>query len=375
MPDLWLIFKDISVKAEQSSQANSSMALLTYRNLSVSYGGPMLLDDTGIIIDKKERICLLGRNGEGKSTLLRILSGQVNADKGEFERQPDLRIAKLDQEIPAGLSGSVFEVVAEGLGEKGDLLRKYNAAVRKLAESPQGENASLLVDQLQEQLDQSDGWDLDHRVASVIDRVGLKPDESFDSQSGGNKSRAMLARALVAEPHLLILDEPTNGLDPNQIRQSRELIKHLGERHTILISTHILSEVEMTCGRVVIIDRGKIKASDTPQNLIRRLRRPGEIILEMKGDAESVEKKLVKLDGVENVTSSQAYGGWSVFNLKTDPNIDVREDVFSLVQSSGWKIRELASRAASLEDAFVDLVSNSDEQAKSNVEETEEITS
>ena len=169
------------------------MALLTYRNLSVSYGGPMLLDDTGITIDKKERICLLGRNGEGKSTLLRILSGQVNADKGEFERQPDLRIAKLDQEIPVGLSGSVFEVVAEGLGEKGDLLRKYNAAVRKLAESPQNENASNLVDQLQEQLDQSGGWDLDHQVASVIDRVGLKPDESFDSQSGGNKNRAMLA--------------------------------------------------------------------------------------------------------------------------------------------------------------------------------------
>ena len=157
----------------------------------------MLLDDTGITIDKKERICLLGRNGEGKSTLLRILSGQVNADKGEVERQPDLRIAKLDQEIPVGLSGTVFEVVAEGLGKKGDLLRKYNAAVRKLAESPQGENASLLVDQLQEQLDQSDGWDLDHRVASVIDRVGLKPDEFFDSQSGGNKSRAMLALSLI----------------------------------------------------------------------------------------------------------------------------------------------------------------------------------
>ena len=232
------------------------MALLTYRNLSVSYGGPMLLDDTGITIDKKERICLLGRNGEGKSTLLRILSGQVNADKGEFERQPDLRIAKLDQEIPVGLSGTVFEVVAEGLGEKGDLLRKYNAAVRKLAESPQDENASILVDQLQEQLDQSDGWDLDHRVASVIDRVGLKPDESFDSQSGGNKSRAMLARALVAEPHLLILDEPTNHLDFAGIRWLEDFLKK--SDLAVLFVSHDRAFLKSVATRIIELDRGKL---------------------------------------------------------------------------------------------------------------------
>jgi len=216
----------------------------------------MLLDDTGITIDKKERICLLGRNGEGKSTLLRILSGQVNADKGEFERQPDLRIAKLDQEIPVGLSGTVFEVVAEGLGKKGDLLRKYNAAVRKLAESPQGENASLLVDQLQEQLDQSDGWDLDHRVASVIDRVGLKPDESFDSQSGGNKSRAMLARALVAEPHLLILDEPTNHLDFAGIRWLEDFLKKADL--AVLFVSHDRAFLKSVATRIIELDRGKL---------------------------------------------------------------------------------------------------------------------
>ena len=232
------------------------MALLTYRNLSVSYGGPMLLDDTGITIDKKERICLLGRNGEGKSTLLRILSGQANADKGEFERQPDLRIAKLDQEIPSGLSGTVFEVVAEGLGGKGDLLRKYNAAVRNLAESPQNADATILVDQLQEQLDQSDGWDFDHRVASVIDRVGLKPDESFDSQSGGNKSRAMLARALVAEPHLLILDEPTNHLDFAGIRWLEDFLKK--SDLAVLFVSHDRAFLKSVATRIIELDRGKL---------------------------------------------------------------------------------------------------------------------
>ena len=232
------------------------MALLTYRNLSVSYGGPMLLDDTGITIDKKERICLLGRNGEGKSTLLRILAGQVNADKGEFERLPDLRIAKLDQEIPVDITGTVFEVVSQGLGEKGDLLRKYNTAVRKLAENPQDETCSSLLDQLQEQLDQTDGWDLDHQVASVIDRVGLKSEELFESQSGGNKSRAMLARALVAEPHLLILDEPTNHLDFAGIRWLEEFLKK--SDLAVVFVSHDRAFLKSVATRIIELDRGKL---------------------------------------------------------------------------------------------------------------------
>ena len=116
------------------------MAIISYRNLSVSFGGPLLLDDVGISIEKKERICLLGRNGEGKSTLLRILSGQIEADKGESERVPDFRVAKLDQEIPRGVEGSVFDVVAQGLGKKADILRSYNQASLQLSENPDDSN-------------------------------------------------------------------------------------------------------------------------------------------------------------------------------------------------------------------------------------------
>jgi ATP-binding cassette subfamily F protein uup len=194
------------------------MALISYRNLTVSFGGPLLLDDVGITIDKKERICLLGRNGEGKSTLLRILSGQVKPDKGEVEKIPDFRVAKLDQEIPSGVEGTVFDLVARGLGPEADLLRDYNVAAQKLAENPEDEKLGEEVDRLQSELDRTDGWTLDHRIASVIDQVGLVADETFDTLSGGNKSRAMLAQALVSEPHLLILDEPTNHLDFAGIR-------------------------------------------------------------------------------------------------------------------------------------------------------------
>ena len=232
------------------------MALLSYRNLSVSFGGPLLLDDVGITIDKKERICLLGRNGEGKSTLLRVLAGQVTPDKGEYERMPDLRIAKLDQEIPLGLEGTVFDVVARGLGKSADLLRSYNKAVQVLAEDPLDVAKSEAVDRLQEELDQSDGWSLDHRVASVIDRVGLRPDERFDQQSGGNKSRTMLAQALVGEPHLLVLDEPTNHLDFAGIRWLEEFLRK-SELAVVFVS-HDRAFLRRVATRILELDRGKL---------------------------------------------------------------------------------------------------------------------
>jgi ATP-binding cassette subfamily F protein uup len=232
------------------------MALISYRNLTVSFGGPLLLDDVGITIDKKERICLLGRNGEGKSTLLRILSGQVKPDKGEIEKIPDLRVAKLDQEIPTGVEGTVFDLVARGLGPEADLLRDYNVAAQKLAENPEDEKLGEEVDRLQSELDRTDGWTLDHRIASVIDQVGLVADETFDTLSGGNKSRAMLAQALVSEPHLLILDEPTNHLDFAGIGWLEEFLRK-ADFATLFVS-HDRAFLRALSTRILELDRGKL---------------------------------------------------------------------------------------------------------------------
>jgi ATP-binding cassette subfamily F protein uup len=232
------------------------MALISYRNLSVSFGGPMLLDDAGITIDKKERICLLGRNGEGKSTLLRILAGQVKPDGGEVERIPDFRVSKLDQEIPVGVGGTVFDLVAKGLGPEADLLRRYNLALQKLEENPDDAEWVEEVDNLQEELNQTDGWSLDHKVSSVIDRVGLQSEEIFDNLSGGNKSRAMLARALVSEPHLLLLDEPTNHLDFAGIRWLEEFLKK-GDLAVLFVS-HDRAFLRSLSTRILELDRGKV---------------------------------------------------------------------------------------------------------------------
>ena len=266
------------------------MALISYRNLSVSFGGPLLLDDVGITIDKKERICLLGRNGEGKSTLLRILSGQVKPDRGESERIPGFRVAKLDQEIPSGIEGAVFDLVARGLGAEADLLRAYNQATQNLSEDPESPALSEQVDRLQAELDRTDGWSLDHRVASVIDRVGLKPDDPFNTLSGGNKSRAMLARALVGEPHLLILDEPTNHLDFAGIRWLEEFLAK-GEFATLFVS-HDRAFLRSLSTRILELDRGKLTSWDCGYE--KFLIRKAEILAAEEKNNAVFDKKLAE---------------------------------------------------------------------------------
>ena len=230
--------------------------MISYRNLTVSFGGPVLLDEVGITIDRKEKICLLGRNGEGKSTLLRILAQQEKPDAGEVEKIDGFRVSKLDQEIPVGVEGSVFDLVAKGLGSEANLLRKYNVALQTLGENPLEERLAEEVDRLQSELDRTDGWSLDHRIASVIDQVGLVADDTFDTLSGGNKSRAMLAQALVYDPHLLILDEPTNHLDFAGIRWLEEFLKK-GE-FAVLFVSHDRAFLRSLSTRILELDRGKL---------------------------------------------------------------------------------------------------------------------
>jgi ABC-2 type transport system ATP-binding protein len=313
--------------------------MIEVKNLTKRYAGRTAVDSISFEVGKGEIVGFLGPNGAGKSTTLRMLTCFLSASEGTasvagfdiYEDSIEVRrhVGYMPENVPLYPDMRVSEYL------------RFRAQLKGMS----GRSAKRAVSEAM------DICSLTERERSIIATL-----------SKGYKQRVGLADALVNKPDLLILDEPTNGLDPNQIRQSRELIKRLGERHTILISTHILSEVEMTCGRVVIIDRGKIRASDTPQNLIRRLRRPGEIILEMKGDAAKAKDALGKLEGINTVESTDVHGGWVHFEIGTDPNIDVREDVFALVNSSGWKIRELASRAASLEDAFVDLVRKGEEQ-------------
>ncbi len=236
------------------------MSLLSYRNLTVSFGGPLLLDNAGLSIEKRERICLIGRNGEGKSTLLRILSGQISPDKGEIEAIPGLRIGKLDQEVPADVGGTVFEIVAEGLGTAAKTVAEYHHLAHELSENPDDPKIADRLDALQQELDRTDGWAVEHKVESILDRVELDGDQSFASLSGGNKRRALLARALIAEPHILLLDEPTNHLDIPGIRWLEEFLRKTDV--SLLFVSHDRAFIRRVANRIIDLDRGQLTSWD-----------------------------------------------------------------------------------------------------------------
>ena len=248
------------------------MALLTLRNLHLSYGDPALIDGIDLSIEAGERICLMGRNGEGKSTLLKLIAGELKADDGERVVGQGLRIARLTQEVPEQLHGSVFEVVADGVGATAELVKQYHAAVVALGEN--GSAAALAgLEQIQQRLEAVDGWRMEQQVESVISRMQLDPDDSFDALSGGLKRRVLLARALAADPQLLLLDEPTNHLDVESIVWLEDFL--LGWPGTLVFITHDRGFLQRLATRIVELDRGAI--TDFPGDYRNYLRRRDEM--------------------------------------------------------------------------------------------------
>ncbi|NCZ95882.1 ATP-binding cassette domain-containing protein, partial [bacterium] len=190
----------------------------------------------------------------------------------------------------------------------------------------------------------------------VLDQCGLTDvrRKIIGTLSKGYRQRVGLADALIHNPQLLILDEPTAGLDPHQIRSFRELIKELGKDRTILLSTHILSEVEMVCSRAIIINRGRIEASDTLANLEKRVQ-AGALQIEVKAEAGSAMQKLKALPDVSMVTEVNRAGDWISFEVVAVPGKDIRGEVDQLIKRENWPLREFRREKARLEDVFVEL--------------------
>ena len=198
--------------------------------------------------------------------------------------------------------------------------------------------------------------EIDTRVDLVLDQCGLAEvrRKIIGTLSKGFRQRVGLADALIHNPSLLILDEPTAGLDPHQIRSFRELIKELGKDRTILLSTHILSEVEMVCSRAIIINRGRIEASDTLANLEKRVQ-AGALQIEVRADPGSALEKLRGLPDVSMVTEISRAGDWVSFEVVAVPGKDLRGEVDLLIKRENWPLREFRREKARLEDVFVEL--------------------
>lgn len=265
------------------------MSLLTVRDVSLGYGGDNLFDHIHLTVTANERVCLVGRNGQGKSTLLKLIAGQVQADDGRIDKKQDVKISYLIQEVPQDLSGSVFDVVASGLDEAGQLLTQYHHASLELAEN-YSDNALQALAKIQQQLESVDGWTLNQQIESTLSLLELSMDVEFASLSGGLKRRVMLARALVTQPDLLLLDEPTNHLDIAAIEWLEKFL--LSWKASLLFVTHDRSFLKNLATRIIELDRGQL--TSWPGNYDNYLQKKQEALeVEAKENA-LFDKKLAQ---------------------------------------------------------------------------------
>ena len=228
------------------------MPLITLQNVDYSVGGPLLLERAELSIEPGERIALIGRNGAGKSTLLKLIAGELQPDDGQVRVQSGVRIARLEQEVPQDTGGSVFDVVAAGLGELGAWLAQFHHLSHAAEYDP------AAVGQVQSKIDAADGWSLDRRVAEVLSRLELDGEAQFARLSGGMKRRVLLARALAGAPDLLLLDEPTNHLDIEAIDWLEAFLKEW--QGSVVFITHDRRFLRALATRIVEIDRGQVSS-------------------------------------------------------------------------------------------------------------------
>jgi ATP-binding cassette subfamily F protein uup len=265
------------------------MSILRLRNVCVSFGGPPVLAGVNLKLEKGERVSLLGRNGSGKSTLLKLIAGNFKADEGEFEFASGTKVSQLEQEVPGSTEGSVFDVVASGLGEMAGLLKDYHHASLRIA-TDMSDRAIAELDRLQHEIENANAWQLNTQVDAVLTRMKLDGDAVFAELSGGMKRRVMLARALVVEPDLLLLDEPTNHLDLAAIEWLEQQI--LNFNGAVLFITHDRSFMRRLATRIVELDRGRL--TSYPGNYETYLERK-QAFLDAEDEASKLfDKKLAQ---------------------------------------------------------------------------------
>jgi ATP-binding cassette subfamily F protein uup len=258
------------------------MSLLVLRDLHHRYTQHPVLDGATLRIDRGDRVAILGRNGEGKSTLLSVIAGTLKPDGGAVDLQKGATLGQLDQEVPRGQGGTVYDVVTGGLGETSTLLVRYHRAVTTVAEDPSERNIDALS-RAQAALEAADGWSAQERVETVLSKLGLDGDAAFETLSGGWRRRAFLAAALVQEPDVLLLDEPTNHLDVEAIEWLEDRLRRF--EGAVVFVTHDRAFLRNVATRLVELDRGQL--AEYPPDLDQYLeRKEHELDIEERHNAE-----------------------------------------------------------------------------------------
>jgi len=306
--------------------------LISVENISKRYPTKTAIEGMSFNVEKGEILGFLGPNGAGKTTTMRIITGYMPAssgtvridgfDVGDNPLDCRKRIGYLPENPPL-----YTEMTVVG----------YLRFVGKI----KGVSSARLSSEVDRVMDKVNITDVQQRIIAKL--------------SKGYKQRVGIAQALLNDPPVLILDEPTIGLDPKQIHEVRELIKELAGKHTVILSTHILPEVEQTCHRVIIIDHGKIVAVDTPQNLRNQAQATSRTSLEVEGPAPAIVSKLKSLAGVVDVRTMSESDGRVRFQVDSEVRQDVRGEMARAIVNSGWGLLELHSSVMSLEDIFIKL--------------------
>jgi ABC-2 type transport system ATP-binding protein len=310
--------------------------MIDVQGLTKFYGHVPGIQDVSFGIEPGEIVGFLGPNGAGKSTTMRILTCYMPATSGTatvagfdvFKSPLDVRrrIGYLPENVPLYPELTVRDYL-NFVGELKGMSRKERR----------------------------------HQMDRIMPMVGAKEvaDRIIGNLSKGYRQRVGLAQALLNDPEVLILDEPTVGLDPRQIIEIRDLIRDLAGSRTIILCTHILPEVSMTCSRVIIINKGRIVTQDTPQNLTRQLQSSSTVILEVEGPQSEVLTKLEAVPGVVSVQPKEngpPAAGISLFHVESSPDVDIRRELAASVCGNGWGLLTIRPDSLTLEDIFVQLV-------------------
>jgi len=265
------------------------MALVSLLDISLSFGGDPLLDKVNLHIDAGERVCLVGRNGTGKSTLMKLMASEIAPDSGHLLRAEGVKVARLTQEIPQTLSGTVYDVVVSGLGDLLDLLARYHTATVELTHN-HDEAALAELAAVSEEIEIAGAWQVQQRVDLVMSKLKLESETPVATLSGGLKRRVLLAKALVASPDLLLLDEPTNHLDIEAIIWLEEFL--LNSSQTLFFVTHDRKLLKKLATRIIDLDAGRV--TSWPGDYVNYLRRKAEMLNAEEQYQDRFDKKLAR---------------------------------------------------------------------------------
>ncbi|KPL19739.1 MAG: MFS transporter [candidate division Zixibacteria bacterium SM23_81] len=313
--------------------------MIEVKGLTKYYGPKMAISQVTFRVQKGEILGLLGPNAAGKTTTIRILTCYMPATEGSA------RVAGFD----------VFEDSLE-----------VRRRIGYLPENPPLYNDMTVTQYLDfvSKIKGVDGYDRKKKVQEITDLCHIEDvrDTLIGKLSKGYKQRVGLAQALVHDPEIIILDEPTIGLDPKQIIEVRELVKNLGGKHTVILSSHILPEVSQVCQRVVIINEGLVVAEDTPENLTSQLKGAERLFLDVEGPAQEVAQKIENLAGITQVTlEGSTRQGRSGFLVESELNRDVRKELAATIIRGGWGLLEMRPVGMSLEEIFLHLTTKEEE--------------